>query len=152
MKSQYSKDLLLIEPPKRLIAFDPGKATGWAIFQDGLPKDFGDIRGLSKLDDFLIALDDIDFAVYEDFRLYSHKALQQSGSHMEASQAIGKIEIWAKMRKIACIAQPANVLPVAQLWSKMKMPRNHDKSHHISAYNHAVYYLVKNKMMLPVGI
>lgn len=149
---------MLNKPPRHLVSFDPGKATGWAVFIDGLPtKDIGILRGLDALDDFLA--DYVgkygmpDVVVYEGFLLYSHKAKQQSGSRMEASQAIGKIKFWCKLIRVPLVVmQDANILPIAVKWSKLPLPGDHDNSHHISAYNHGWYYLVKNGMQLPTGM
>jgi hypothetical protein len=37
-------------------------------------------------------------------------------------------------------------------YSKVPIPLNHDKSHHIVAFNHGIFYLVTNAMMLPIGM
>lgn len=143
-------------PPRHLLAIDPGKDTGWAAFLDGLPAKFDIIRGLDAFDDFLSNYVHTygmpDLVVYESYLLFKHKAVQQSGSKMEASQVIGKIEFWAKMLRIPVVKQPSSILPIAVKWSKLKMPSDHKNSHHISAYNHGWYYLVSNGMQLPTGI
>lgn len=143
-------------PPKHLLAIDPGKANGWAKFTDGELAKFGIVRGLDKFDEFLQNYIQIhgmpDVVVYETFVVFRHKAQQQAGSKMEASQAIGKINFWCSMLKIPVVKQPSSILPTAILWSKMPMPKNHDVSHDVAAANHGVYYLVKNGMKLPTGI
>jgi hypothetical protein len=143
-------------PPKLLVAFDPGLATGYAFFDEGRPSHLGDIRGMEKMDDFLVNLIDKygkpDVVVIEDFRLWSWKAKQQAGSKMEASKVIGKIELWAKMNKIPITMQKPQDKDMGVVWSKLKIPLNHDKSHHIVAYNHAVFFLVTHGMMLPMGM
>jgi hypothetical protein len=81
--------------------------------------------------------------IVEDFTLYKSKALQQSGSKMETVRVIGSIESWARRNKSVLVKQPASHLTIAQLWSGVKMPSDHRKSHWVSAYNHGYYYLVK---------
>lgn len=139
--------------PKRVLAIDPGKATGWAIFENCLPRDYGTCRGMEEFQDWLVELKPKpDVIVVENFKLFKWKAMQQSGSDMPASQVLGMVKMYAKSNNIPVVEQSSQILPIAQIWSKMKMPSNHDNSHHISAYNHAVYYLVSNNWMKPVGM
>lgn len=147
----------LADPPKHLLSLDPGKATGYAVFLNGLPsKHMGIIRGLDEFDDFLSNYVQTyglpDLVVFENFKLFSWKAKQQSGSPMEASQVIGKIKFWAKLLGIPVVEQSPQILSVAVKWSKLPLPKNHDNSHHISAYNHGWFYLVSNGMQLPTGM
>lgn len=145
----------LSTPPKILLAIDPGLATGYSIWRDARPAEMGDVRGMAKFDDWLVDFVEKfgkpDIIVMEKFRLFRWKAEKQSGSDMPASKVEGKVELWASMHKIPVVMQTPDVLTIAQKWSKIKMPKNHDQSHHISALNHAVYYLVKNKYMNPLG-
>lgn len=143
-------------PPAMLLAIDPGIANGFSVWRDGKPAEHGTIRGLNKMEDWLIDFVEKygkpDVVVYENFKLFRWKAQQQSGSAMETSQVIGKIKFWAKMNKITVVEQSPQNLSIAVKFSKMPLPKNHDVSHHISAFNHAVYYLVINGMMKPFGM
>lgn len=144
------------KPPKLLLGVDPGKTTGWALFENGLPVTWGQAKGVEafdiELDDIVQAYGPPNIVIVEDFALFRGKALQQSGSKMEASQVIGVMASFARRHKAELVKQPSNILPIAQKWSKMNMPSNHSTSHWVSAYNHAWYYLVRNEMVLPVGI
>lgn len=146
----------LLKPPRLILGIDPGKSTGWVVFENGVIKAQGIDR---SVDAFIDTLDTIDITygvpdlvVMEKFVLFKHKALQQSGSELEASQIIGMVKRQAKKWGAKLVIQHSNILPVAQIWSKLPMPSNHRNSHWISAYNHVVYYLVKNQMILPVGM
>jgi hypothetical protein len=142
--------------PTVLFAFDPGKATGWTVFVDGIFKNWGISRGLDKFDEDLDTLEEVygrpTVVVAEDFRLFRGKALQQSGSKMEASQVLGMLQRQARKWKAQYIKQSSNILPIAVKWSKMPLPSNHANSHNYAAYNHGFYYLVKNNMAVPVGM
>jgi hypothetical protein len=111
---------------------------------------------MNKMDEFLVGFIDKygkpDVIVIEDFRLWSWKARQQAGSKMEASKVIGKIELWAKINKILVVMQKPQDKDMGVIWSKIKIPLNHDQSHHIVAYNHAVFFLVTHGMLKAVGI
>ena len=138
-------------PPKLLMAFDPGKDTGVCLFQDGHVVDMDILRGIGALQDFLInSTKKPDLIVIEEFALRKTKALQQSGSHMETSQVIGMIKLWARQNNIPVVTQPANALPMGLMWGKLKMPKNHRNSHWISARAHGIYYMVANGMMEPL--
>lgn len=137
--------------PTVLLSVDPGKATGWALFSNGTLSNMGICRSIDEFVDWLTSIEIPDFIVYENFKLFSHKAVQQSGSTMEASQVIGILKGYARQNKIPTAEQPANVLPIAQKFTQVKMPKNHKDSHNISAYNHGYYWLVKNGFAEPVG-
>lgn len=137
----------MIDPPKMLMAIDPGKYTGWAIINNGFDTSFGICNGLEEFANWLEEQPIPDVIVYEGYKLFKNKALKQSGSQMDAPQAIGILKSYALRKKVPAHVQFSDILPIAQLWSKMPLPKNHDISHGISAYNHGFYWLVKNKMV-----
>jgi hypothetical protein len=65
-------------PPKLLVAFDPGLATGYSVWENGRPAHIGDVRGMNKMDEFLVGFIDKygkpDLVIVEGFRLWSWKA------------------------------------------------------------------------------
>lgn len=126
------------------LAIDPGKTNGWAYFNEtGFCEEYGQ-GDLDELREFFQEYEKtLQVVIIEDFKLFKHKALVQSGSDMVASRVIGAVEEWVRPRKIKLVKQPADRLTIAQLWSGKKMPKNHAKSHWVSAYNHGYYYLVK---------
>lgn len=130
------------------MSFDPGTATGWSTFsEEGEVLDKGICRGHEELMNFLMTISEIDrpkVIIYEDFTLFQSKALQQSGSDMPASQAIGVIKMFGQMCKAEMVKQHSNILGIGQKLAGVSLPKNHDHSHDISAYVHGVYYLIKN--------
>jgi hypothetical protein len=143
-------------PPDHMVVFDPGKATGWCTFKKGKVSDWGICRSLGRLDDFLIDYVDQygtpDKILYENFIVFGNKAQKQTGSKMEAPQAIGKIKFWAKMLGIEPEPpQMSNILTLAIKWSGVELGA-HNNSHNKAALNHGVYWLVKKDMMLPAGM
>lgn len=126
-----------------LLAIDPGVMIGWAFFDDK-----GEVRALGQvhLNDFAIWLEDQpqpDLIVVEDFRLFKHKALQQSGSRLETSKCIGMIESYCVRYKVKIVLQSSNILPIAEKWTGQKRPSKHEVGHKICAYLHGSYYLIK---------
>lgn len=128
------------------LAFDPGVSTGWASFDEsGQVTAKGILRGLDALIEFLAERERIPTVVIcESYRVFGHKAKAHIGSRLETSQAEGMIKAYAARWKAEFVSQPSSILSIAQLWSGVKLPSNHDKSHDIAAYNHGVYYLQKN--------
>lgn len=129
--------------PVGLLAIDPGIMIGWAKFINGEVTSLGQIH----LDDFTMWLENQpsrpDLIVVEDFRLFKHKALQQSGSRLETSKCIGIVESYGTRYKVKIVLQSANILPIAEKWTNQKMPSNHAVGHKISAYLHGSYFLIK---------
>lgn len=126
------------------ISIDPGKSTGWVTWdRNGNVIQQGTTRTRDEFEDLLDSMGSVSVVIVEDFTLYKNKALQQSGSKMETSKVIGSIESWARRNKATLVMQPASILAIAQLWSGVKMPKNHNVSHWVSAYNHGMYYLLK---------
>jgi hypothetical protein len=138
--------------PHSLLAMDPGKSTGWCYFIDGYPdaRRFGIHRNLGDLIDWLESIPNDDYLpdliLVEEFTLYKQKALQQSGSKMETSQAVGAIEYYARRHKIPVVYQKAEILKIASMWSGVDHNVAHNNSHHLAAYNHGLYWLVQNGM------
>jgi hypothetical protein len=146
----------MIDAPNVLLAVDPGKSTGWAVYKKGLMADMGICRTPEEfdiwLDGFEAKYGTPDVVVYEGFKLFRHKAKQQIGSEFEVSQVIGITTSFARRNNAEAVKQYSDILPTAVMWSKMRIPKDHSVSHNIVAANHAVYYLVKNDMILPNGI
>jgi hypothetical protein len=127
-----------------ILGIDPGGMNGLAWFgSDYQLKGFTQVN----LHDFPLWLDAHqpipDVVILENYRLWKHKALQQSGSDMPASQAIGMVKMYCKVRGITIVEQSPQILEPAQKMSQMPLPADHSKSHWVSAYNHVFWWLVK---------
>jgi hypothetical protein len=131
------------------LAFDPGKTTGWARFKDdGSADGYGQVSineliGLCeqwKVED--LEGDSIIAIIVEDFVLFKHKAVQQTGSKMEASQAIGILRALASATGAKFVLQPSNIKSTAEKFTQLKPPSNHKNSHWVDAFNHGAYYLI----------
>lgn len=103
-----------------VLCFDPSGnfeegngTTGWALFVDGELKTFGDVAAkdyetiekywgavTSTISDY-----DPNEVVIEDYRLFGHKAKQQSWSALETPQLIGWMRHYCWQNHIECIFQ-----------------------------------------------
>lgn len=130
-----------------LLAFDPGETTGWASFSEqGEPTGNGQVSIVELIDlveRFKESEEPISIIIYEDFKLYKHKASRQVGSRMPASQAIGIIRTLIRVTGAKEVTQMSDILSTAQKWTQVFPPGAHADSHRYDAYNHGMYYLIK---------
>ena len=128
------------------LAYDPGKTTGWARFSDaGEAVSYGQVdldELMEHLDEMAFEREEIKAVIVEDWLLFKKKAVQQVGSRMEASQAIGILKKFAKDNNAEFILQPSNVKSIAQKWTQLKPVGSHANSHWVDAFNHGAYYLI----------
>lgn len=113
----------------KILTFDPsgnfteGKGTtGWSLFVDKELSEFGELRASDHSNklyyfeshEWLIKEHKPDIIVIESYKLFGHKAKQQSGSSLETPQLIGFIEMVAFKNKIDLFFQdPSNKIRVA---------------------------------------
>lgn len=126
------------------LAFDPGAATGVCRFDHtGDEVELKILRGLDALADYLEECKPASVVIYESYIVFQKKANAHIGSNLPTAQAIGMIKAKARKWGATIIPQPSSILPIAQMWSGVKLPSNHKESHDIAAFNHGVYYLTK---------
>jgi hypothetical protein len=142
--------------PKRLLVFDPGKTTGWALFKDGNYADSGQLSECwneqeevdAKLLNCFIEEMDPDFVLYEDYRIYSHKLDRHSYSKVPTLRVIGSIETVCDLRDIPFHKQMAVTAKAfctdtkLKDWGLMKIGNKHA----MDAIRHACYFLLFYKI------
>jgi hypothetical protein len=127
------------------LALDPGLHTGWATWDaTGAFITMGTVHSYEALHDLLAGFPmGIKVVVIEDFKLFKHKARQQSGSRMPAPRAIGQIETFARLWGASIVKQQASVKPNAErLTGVSTKGLPHDQTHVLDAFNHGEYYLI----------
>lgn len=130
-----------------ILAIDPGGMNGVAWFEDAVWTGSDQIK-LADLPKWLHKYEPRpDLIVYENFKLWKHRAIQQSGSDLPAAQAIGMIKSYASIYGIPLVDQSPQILKPAEMASQMKMPSDHSQSHWVSAYLHGYWYLVNKGLM-----
>jgi hypothetical protein len=129
-----------------ILVVDPGDTTGYALFYDD-----GELhkKGQADFDKFLdvIALDQYDRIVVEDYRLRAGKQAQQTGSRFQAVQVIGALKFAAKLREIPFELENVQAKTLGSMYSGVKPPSDHKKSHEIDAYNIGIYWLVTHDVI-----
>lgn len=128
----------------KYLAVDPGETSGWATFDsEGNMTGWGQILGFDNFDDWLDKQEPFDVVIYENYRLFKQRALQQAGSKLLTVQIIGALKSKARKWGARVVEQNPDIKKIAQMWSQEKPDGAHHKnSHKIDAYNHGFYYLV----------
>lgn len=131
-----------------ILVVDPGDTTGYAVFEeDG---EFVD-KGQADFDKFLDFLMASTFTriVVEDYRLRKGKQAQQTGSRFQAVQVIGALKYLARQEHIGIELVNVQAKTLGSMYSGVKPPSDHKKSHEVDAYNIGIYWLVANDIIYP---
>lgn len=128
--------------PGKIMAFDPGKTTGFAIFEPtGKLDTFGQLS-MEQMEQFCNEYKEpVAVVIAEDYVLFKRRALQQSGSRMHASQVIGMLRVFARKMDAKFILQDAERKLDGERLSQKHPPSDHDYSHQVDAYNHAFFWM-----------
>lgn len=148
----------------KLVAFDPGVNAGIAFFdREGNLLEMKILRGFKEQDECFDELESLrgsadEFIfLYERYRAgFSQAGLQSKkfsqihgGKANQTEQSIGSFLRTARRLSARVEHQDSQILVVAQLHSGMKIPSNHDQSHHVAAYNHGYEWLLRKKIIKP---
>lgn len=100
--------------PRRLLCLDPGKTTGWCVFQDGVLQSWGQVEDCYDDNNIniqgfmdLFQAADPDFILYEDYRVYGNKLDRHTYSPVMTVRLIGAIETYCQMNGIPSHKQMA---------------------------------------------
>lgn len=149
MKREYS-------PPNKLLCLDPGQTTGWAIFTDGILDKVGQLitdpveRGALAIQE-LIANHQPDLVLYEEYKVYSWKAVQHSWSALHTPNLIGAIRTLCVLNEIPTYnqmaQQPKRFCTDQKLrdWKYYHTAQRHARD----AIRHGCYYLMFNLWQYP---
>ena len=104
--------ILTLDPSGNFSKKEGDGTTGWAIFEDGQLKDFGDVEavGHDRIEKYWEAISDlidlsVNLVVCESYRLFAGKAKAQSNSLMETPQLIGYIRMHCYKWEIPIVFQ-----------------------------------------------
>ncbi len=137
--------------PQRLLCFDPGKTTGWCLFENGALTRWGQLEDCYDNDNIHIAglislMDEIqpDFILYEDYKVYSSKLAQHSFNPVMPVRLIGTIETYSQMNDILTHKQMATTAKNFCTDAKMESWGFWQKGlrHSRDAIRHGCYFLL----------
>lgn len=134
-----------------ILVVDPGDTTGVAVFNPD-----GELVNKLQVDFFGLALllpeYPITRIVVEDYRLRAGKQAQQTGSRFQAVQVIGALKYHAFLHDIPFELATVQAKTLGSMYSGVKPPSDHKKSHEVDAYNIGIYWLVDNKVIEPPAL
>lgn len=134
-----------------ILVVDPGDTTGFAMFQDN-----GELfeKGQADFSKFLEVLYNsiCSRIIVEDYRLRAGKQAQQTGSRFQAVQVIGALKYHAFLHDVQFELASVQAKTLGSMYSGVKPPSDHKKSHEIDAYNIGIYWLVDNKIIEPPAL
>lgn len=138
--ADWIEDLDAVET---ILVVDPGDTTGYAKFyRNGSLLD----KGQANFDDMmrLLALGGAGYShiIVEDYRLRGGKQAQQTGSRFQAVQVIGALKYHALLHGVQFELANVQAKTLGSMYSGVKPPSDHKKSHEIDAYNIGIYWLV----------
>lgn len=132
-----------------ILGVDPGLTTGlsWVDIATGEEHSWRHVS-FDSMASYLWSLgyptnNNIAAIVIEDFALLGGKALAQTGSKFETCQVIGMFKLWSYGDGTSIFMQPPSIKPIAQGFSGIRPKGDHSLSHHIDAFNHAIFWLRK---------
>lgn len=135
-----------------ILVVDPGDTSGLALFNNEgelLQKWQADFDQL--LDD-IVTLRKIEVIIVEDYRLRKGKQAQQTGSRFQAVQVIGVLKYHAYLWGVEFVLANVQAKVLGAMYSGVKPPSDHKKSHAIDAYNIGIYWLVQEKIIEPPSL
>lgn len=132
--------------PYRLIAFDPGKTTGFAIFEDDKPCEFGQLTTREYFD-FLSAETKANYFVVEDYviRTQKHGGFDHSFDKGIALQLIGAAKLRALQLGAEISMQPPSLKPGAYAQMGATYQKGKRNMHHMDALAHGQWF-INNKL------
>jgi hypothetical protein len=152
-----------------ILGLDPGKTTGWALFElEGFSKfgettrpngnerklkpiNFGECKDTSCLE-LVPMFKQADIIVVEDFLVDPNHARRGSFDYdrMIAPQVIGSIKTLCRQEGKEIELQPASIKPVGYGYLGKKYVKGKKGMHKWDAVAHIYYYAVKHLQALPV--
>lgn len=134
-----------------ILAIDPGRTSGWAVY-DGFGNTIGFGQGsIKELHTFLSNFEsnygaEPSTVVIESYRvLPTARGLKANvGTKVETAQVIGIIKSFTMGWNCTVVEQNPQDKNIGYKWLGMKAPSNHAESHQTDALAHGYYYLVKS--------
>lgn len=130
---------------------DPGLNTGWATFSGiGVPTGRGIVRHVDKFAEWIDEQEPADVIGYEDFHLFGHKAIAQTGSKMDASQVIGVLKKTKNDWKAELIPYRPGTYRTGMQYAGQKIPKSHIADD-LSAYYLGIFHLITHGIITSQG-
>jgi hypothetical protein len=126
----------------KILSVDPGLRCGYAVIEFGGKVLDNGVVLCANLPDYLEKLDreSLVTVVVEDYRVYRSHAEKHTGSKVEAVQAIGMLDLYARMFKLHLVKQSPFCFKIGAKYLGATIPKGH-LADNLSALYHGIYYL-----------
>ena len=131
------------------LVIDPGETSGVVEFTAT-----GEVIAMHQLkkDELYTYLDKLhesppQVIVYEEYKIFAHKAASHTNSKVPTLQIIGAIKYFGHRVKATVVEQPSQAKVIGYKYGGFNAPKNHALSHGPDALAHGWYYLVKHKIL-----
>jgi hypothetical protein len=126
------------------LVLDPGGTTGWAYFENGLPRAAGQVSDEGESIERLIDAKKPEVVVIEEYVLYPWRLKEQTWSDCPEAQLIGVIRFLCRKRGIRVRFQGANQAKQFCTDIRLKSWKFYlpNKKHANDATRHGAYYML----------
>src|ERR1044071_598816 len=123
-----------MNPPKEILAIDPGKHMGYARFINGIYDDFGTIHGDEEIWVW-IGKQRPNLWVVEDYKIRdeSHKGFDHLWQSVFPAQVIGAIKFFAYNTGVEVVLQQPSIKSAAHAMMFGKPYEKKQNKHHLDA-------------------
>lgn len=133
-------------------SIDPGEKIGFASWRDDGDLRYNDTLSVDRMMEVLAGASNLPHTVVmEDWRLRGHRAMQQTGSRMLASQVIGMVRLFCFAHETKLVYQEPQVMQLAAMHQGIKYPKGHVPDA-LAAKLHGLYYFESVDLLSPVSL
>lgn len=134
----------------KLLAFDPGKTTGWALFVDNKLTSVGEV-GFLDIANFIFNME-ADMVIVENYRVFSPK-IKKGYTNMWSTpvsvEILGMIKMICAQKKIPIKIQEPSIKPIGYGFINKEYVKDKKGMHIFDAIAHGAFYLVKEMGVSP---
>jgi hypothetical protein len=137
-----------MEPPKEILAIDPGKHCGFARFIDGIQVEVGVLHDEGEIYPWLIKQTPSLF-VLEDYKIRDekHGGYDHIFQSVFPAQVIGAFRFYALIRNIPVVMQQASIKNAAAPMILQKPYKKQANRHYFDAFLHGMYFIKRNNLV-----
>lgn len=136
-----------MDPPKEILAIDPGKHCGFARFINGIQVEVGTLHDEGDIYPWLIKQTPSLFVV-EDYKIRDkeHGGFDHQWQSVFPAQVIGAIRFYALIRAIPIVMQQASIKYAAAPMITQKPYKKQSNRHYYDAFLHGAYFIRKHNL------
>jgi hypothetical protein len=132
--------------PVVYLAIDPGKTNGVCGYDAKYYLQFMFTIPEEQLSEFLHVFERLELCIIEGYSLFPNKLKEQVYSDMLTPRVIGRVEEWARIKKIKLVKQEPKIKTTGYKWiGKKPLPKSNPRNHSLDAHVHFMYWAIRHK-------